>query len=189
MARPIQYDLEAFLDNTTKVFLSKGIKNVSMAHILSETGFNRHSLYKLFENKDKLYKRAVTNYRDRFLCHGYKLLEDNPQGLSSIKKFFETMLSSHSPVRCLMVNTIAEYDEMDDAVKALAQTHFLRIEHAYKKNIEIGIEKNEIASSYDPKDIASYLVMTMQGLPVNTQLYGNAKVQKLVFSYLDGLKN
>lgn len=189
MARPIEYDLEEFLDKTTEVFLANGIKNVSMADILGETGFNRHSLYKLFENKDELYRKAVINYRDRFLCHGYRLLEENPEGLSTIKKFFGMMLSSDSPLRCLMVNTIAEYDEMEDAVKELAQIHFLRIENAYKKNIEIGIEKNEIASTYKPEDISSYLVMTMQGLPVNTQLYGNKKVKKLVFSYLDGLEH
>ncbi len=188
MARPIEYNLQNFLDKATEIFLAKGIKNVSMSDILGKTRFNRHSLYKLFENKDKLYNKAVTNYRDRFLCHGYNILEENPQGLSSIKNFFGTMLSSNAPVRCLMVNTIAEFDEMNDDVRELAQIHFARIEDAYKKNIEIGIEKKEIASTYNPKDISRYLVMTMQGLPVNTQLYGNNKVKKLVFSYLNGLK-
>ena len=64
----------------------------------------------------------------------------------------------------------------------------MRVEDAYEHNVKIGIRKGEVSKSHNAGEIASYLVMTMQGLPVNTRLYGNKKVKKLVFSYLDGLK-
>ena len=188
MARPIEYDLQVLLDRTTELFLANRGTTILMEDIVSETGFNRHSLYKLFGNKDELYNRVVENYRDRFLCHGYKILEDDSQGLFSIKKIFGALLSGKSPVRCLMVNTIAEYEKMNDGLKKLARIHFLRVEDAYEHNVKIGIRKGEVSKSHNAGEIASYLVMTMQGLPVNTRLYGNKKVKKLVFSYLDGLK-
>jgi len=187
MPRPIEYDIKNFLDKTTELFCHKGFQKLSMRNILDLTGLNRHSLYQRFPTKQALYLAAVKNYRDRYLCEAYQLLEKTPSGLSSIRGFFSVLLGGDEPVKCLMVNTLLDSGEMETAAIKLVKAHYQRLEKAFSSNIHIAIEQGDISPHQSPENIALQLVAYMQGLPVSTQVYGNKKMQTLIFSLLDNL--
>ncbi|MEZ4744175.1 MAG: TetR/AcrR family transcriptional regulator [Bdellovibrionota bacterium] len=188
MARPIEYDYDEFINKTTELFLARGADHLSMADIIENTGLNRHSLYKMFPNKSELHKGVIKNYRDRFLCHGYKMLEESPQGIASIKTFFATLLAGDSPIRCLMVDSIVDYENVSPAIRKLAKTHYARIEKAYQVNIDIAKKNKEISENHKTEEIASFLVLIMQGLTINTKIFCNDQIKLIIFSYLNGLK-
>ncbi len=187
MPRPIEYDIQDFLDKTTELFWQKGFKKLSMRNILDLTGLNRHSLYQRFPTKQALYLAAVKNYRDRYLCDTYQLLEKTPSGLSSIRAFFSALLHGDEPVKCLMMNTLLDSEDMESAAIKLAKTHYQHLEKAFANNIQMAIKQGEISSHPSPEDIALQLVTYMQGLPMSTQIYGNKKMKTLIFSLLDSL--
>lgn len=174
--RPIEYDKQKFIDKTTQLFLEKGYKRISMRDILNHTGFNRHSLYKLYENKNALYRETLKNYRDHFLFYGYEILNTKPYGLNNVKKFFGALLSCDGPVNCLMVNTIADCDEMDPDSLELAKVHFSKIKKLYELNYQQAITEGTISSQKNASVLAGVTVNYMQGLPVSSRMFGNKKV-------------
>ena len=62
MPRPAEYDRADVLNRAMHLFWRRGFEAVTLQDILDETGFNRHSLYKEFGDKDGLFTQALEQY-------------------------------------------------------------------------------------------------------------------------------
>src|SRR5690606_26203795 len=62
MARPVEFEYEAVLENAMQQFWKEGFEASSVQKLLDATGINRGTLYNSFGDKDTFFKSCVEKY-------------------------------------------------------------------------------------------------------------------------------
>ena len=172
MARPITYDKSKFLMRATELFIERGFAGAAMRDILRTTGMNRHSLYKVFGNKEGLYREALAYYQCELFTGIYDLLDER-EGAKTLSRCFEMILGADAPVRCLMIKTVVDRGDLEDEFFETAQKHFQRIEVGFYENIQLASPNVENSVVRVRTDL---LMSFFHGLPISTGLYGNRRL-------------
>lgn len=165
MARPLEYDRQEILNKAMALFWRQGFAGTTLRDVLTETEFNRHSLYKEFGDMDGLFQAAIENYF-QMSASLWTLLEGENAGLDSIRKIFEMRRGNDSKgLGCLASNAIINGAECgsEDAV-ALAVRYFKRVENGLATCIRWAQEKGEIRSEREPRALARYVLTVLHGL-------------------------
>ena len=107
MPRPAEYDRADVLNRAMHLFWRRGFEAVTLQDILDETGFNRHSLYKEFGNKDGLFTQALEQYEKMSSMYVTGPLESDDGGLDAIRNLFAMRLRADvDGIGCLLTNSI-----------------------------------------------------------------------------------
>jgi TetR/AcrR family transcriptional repressor of nem operon len=170
MARPPQYDRQTVLDAATDLFWRRGYTATSLADILDATGFNRHSLYREFGDKDGLFCEALQNYRALYRSTiGDPLQTDT--GLDAIRSLFDRRLPADLGGRgCFATNTLVEREQVCSEACALAAGFVDELQAGLTHAIRAAQAKGEVRPDRDPVALADYVVTTLQGLGVLSRL-------------------
>ena len=164
MVRPVSYNVEEVLQKATMLFWAKGYKATSLDQILQATGLNKHSLYNAFGGKEKLFLEAMQTYEQQFAKELLQLLEAKPLGLTSIKKFFSSLIESPAAGRgCLMLNSIREQAHLEEAATKKAYQYFDRVEKGFLANLEA-------AATSQPKEQSQFILMFLHGVITAQQM-------------------
>ena len=140
MPRPAEYDRADVLDRAMHLFWRRGFEAVTLQDILDETGFNRHSLYKEFGDKDGLFTQALEQYEHLFSTHCAGSLESDDGGLDAIRDLFAKRLQTDVDGRgCFLTNSIIERDLLCDKAVCAVDRFVARAEAALLNAIQVGI--------------------------------------------------
>ena len=170
MARPIQYDRQSVLDAATHLFWRRGYEGVTLGEVLTETGFNRHSLYREFGGKDGLFTEALANYRRLFhQSIGAPLRTDD--GLSAVRALFERRLPADLDGRgCFATNTLVEREAVCPEACEIAGAFLDDLRGGLAHAIRAGQAKGEVRADRDADALAEHVLTTIQGLGVMGRL-------------------
>jgi TetR/AcrR family transcriptional repressor of nem operon len=170
MARPKAFDLDTVLDHAVNAFWSKGFEATSVQDLVDSTGLGRGSLYKAFENKEKLFRDALRRYdmvwtgRQEDVLAGAGTVQDRIRTLLMAVVDEETTLGA--PRGCLAVNAAIEVADHDTAVRDLVRGVFERMENALCAAIEAAQRAGEMTATDPARDLALYVLNNMYGLRV-----------------------
>lgn len=165
MPRPIGYDKKAVLEKATEMFWRSGYEGTALEDVLVEAGFNRHSLYQEFGNKQGLFLKALEKY-DRAFRQGIgKELEAETAGLETIRKLLLHRLPFDvDGMGCLMTSTVNEKDVVDAEVFAMAKRFVSRLEDALHHCIRNAQEHGDIPADKDARSLAKFVTLVVQGI-------------------------
>jgi AcrR family transcriptional regulator len=85
--REKQRQRQEVLDVALRLFSEKGYHNVSMHEIAKEAEFAIGTLYKLFRNKEDLYKRLILQLSDRFHGALTEVIEGDAQEIEKLRAY------------------------------------------------------------------------------------------------------
>jgi TetR/AcrR family transcriptional repressor of nem operon len=89
---------------------------------------------------------------------------------------------------CLVVNAVAELADVDEAVTAIGDALFDRIEEAFREAIAHGRASGELTGRQAPADAASSLLATVIGVSVLVRTGGTTqRVQRVMNAAIDVL--
>ena len=170
MGRPQEFDTAEALRSAMHVFWSKGYEGTSLADILQATGLSKSSLYATFGDKRALFLAAFDAYRKERLEYLNHMLNDGQPARQSIERFFRQGVAhgveATNSDGCMTANEAVELGPHDVDVQQLVAADFQAVEDAFAQALARGQADRSIASSDDPRKLARFLTVSLQGLKV-----------------------
>ncbi|MFV1967059.1 MAG: TetR/AcrR family transcriptional regulator [Pirellulaceae bacterium] len=151
------------LDKATELFWKQGFESTTLDDILKATGFNRHSLYNEFGSKEGLFIEVLKNYRAQSNERLTPLAEQ--RGLEALNTLFDVRRPFDGSGRgCLFTSTINERHCVPPEAFDISRSSYRGVEDMVYGAVRQAQEDGEIPAEKDPKSLAQYVVLILQGL-------------------------
>ncbi|MBL4685274.1 MAG: TetR/AcrR family transcriptional regulator, partial [Nannocystaceae bacterium] len=124
-----------------------GYKGTSIELLVEATGLHRSSLYGAFGPKEALYRLALQRYSDQqSQC---AVLDKGP--LVALERWFDSAIKSpgEGPSGCLVVNSLAEYPDLDDELRGLIDTHLAAVRQFFEMMARGLVPADRVATATD----------------------------------------
>lgn len=170
MARSREFDTEAAVQAAMLAFQQHGYEGTSIQDLVEATGVGRGSLYAAFGSKDGLYLAAVDRYREQYSTPLIEVLRSGAPARDLIRETLvavvDEVVRDGSRLACLIVSAAMERVAHDPETARRVRTTTESLEDALTEIIAEAQARGEIADRRDARDLARFLVLTMQGLRV-----------------------
>lgn len=167
MARTKAFDPDAALDQAMHVFWACGYEGTSLDTLMAGTGVARQSLYDTFGDKRAIYMLALGRYRDAnhawlraLFAAGRPIRECVAEVLLSICGGSKADLERG----CMLLDAAIERGERDAELASFLRANQKALERIFTDAFERARTQGEIAPGRDPKALARFVVMTIQGM-------------------------
>lgn len=191
MARPKEYDRTDALNRAMLLFWEKGYERTSMQDLTQAMKISRSSIYEEFESKESLFLEALNLYTDEKQAKRLALVQaqsGNPK--RCIMNLFETLVDDLSrsdiPKGCLLTETIANLEGINDAIKDYTRRQIENIFDLYKHLINSARRMGQITSAMSDESIAQLLISLHEGTIILSKSQDKTNEQKAVLKqFLD----
>ncbi len=169
MSRPRAFDPDEALDKAMHAFWRKGFGATSMTELTEATGVGRQSLYNTFGDKQGLFLAALERYvaATRAVVRDHLLAGDG--GIEAIRAHLLAAIArrtSGAGPRCCLAALSALERADDDETRRGVRAVFAIVEDAFVQALVAGMQRGEITTGKSPRELARFLVMSVNGLGV-----------------------
>jgi len=132
MPRPMSFEPEAALEAIKEVFWTRGYEATSMQDIEAATGLRKQSLYRLYGDKQGMYRAALGHFEDNDMAAAEALLKQNGSPRERIEGLFgavlDAALAANDRRGCFLCNASVDTPLLDDRTteKVCAMTGRMR---------------------------------------------------------------
>ena len=167
MARPRQYDPDEALDRAVQLFWAQGYADTSVRDLVDATGVQRYGLYEEYGDKRGLFLACLKRYDAVWVTRALGELENESASLPQVLDFFDRLRqSAHhraAPPGCLLCNTATELGDTDPRAAAVVEAYVQRLQRLFNRALTNASKLDEIDTSIDPEDFATYLAGVVLG--------------------------
>ncbi len=169
MGRPRAFNEPAALDAAMRVFWEKGYEGTTLDDLTRAMGINRSSLYATFGDKETLFRKVIARYSTGPMAPLWRALQ-----LPTARAVVETLLRamvhfladpSH-PQGCLTLQGGMACGSGAESVRRTMidwrKSGLSRLQKRFRRAQQEG----DLAPDVDPKDLARYILIVMNGLGV-----------------------
>jgi len=168
--RTKEFETDEIADAAMHVFWRHGYAATSVQDLVDGTGLSRSSLYSTFESKQGLYQKALQRYELLTTLNNVKLLSGSGSPKALIRQLLinvvEDELNDAEHKGCLVANACLELSGHDADVTQFVVSNLQKLQHALENLLIKAQQSGEIASTQNPRALASFFLNTMQGLRV-----------------------
>jgi len=169
VGRPREFDPDQALDRAVEVFWRQGYEAASLNDLTIAMGINKPSLYAVFGNKEKLFRRALERYTEGPGSYSARAIEE-PTAEEVVQAFLlgtiDATTRPQSPHGCLGVQgALAASDDgrvIHDLLTAWRDGARVSLETRFRRAIEEG----DLDRGVDPARLARYVMTLSYGLAV-----------------------
>ncbi|MEN0060615.1 MAG: TetR/AcrR family transcriptional regulator [Myxococcota bacterium] len=161
--RPRKASIETVLDRAMEVFWRLGYAEAAMSDLTEACGVGPSSLYRTFESKQELFRRAVERYAARDAAGLSALLEtDDPHEMlgSMLDQAARSYVDPVLPRGCAVLSGRAADPDAARVLKDLREAFRTRV----KDRIQQGVEAGQLRSDVDPEATSRVFLSLLQGL-------------------------
>lgn len=170
MARVKEFDPEVALDRALDLFWRRGYEATSLADLVEHLGIGRASLYATFGSKHELYLKALERYLRTRTPNPVELLSQPGPALPAIRalvhQYVEGAIADRQRRGCFVLNTAIELAPADPEAARCVTAAWSAIETALSSALTRARAQGELAPSKDPRALARFLIVILQGLVV-----------------------
>lgn len=170
MARPREFEIDQALRDAAEVFRLKGYHSASLDDLTEGTGLAKGSLYKAFHDKKSLFLGALDLYARESHQRFAQSLEGVGSGREAIRQalvsYLERALVGQARTGCLITNTAIEIGAQDEDIGERVRAIFGRRTQLFEAAVRRAQAAGEIATDRDPRQLAEFFELTVQGLRV-----------------------
>lgn len=185
------------VERAAGLFNSLGYYRASLSDVMNATGLEKGGIYNHFASKDEL---AVASFEFSVKAHGSVIKKavdsaDDPMDkLNAFVDGFRSLVRNPPiPGGCPLLNCATENDDGNQVLAEkvrLAMESLLNFAEILVQNAQ---QKRQLASKYDSRQIATFLVSSLEGGVMLTRLYNDPNRMEFVAqslkNYLCDLKN
>lgn len=166
---------ERILERSAQLFNRQGYFGASLADIMRETGLEKGGIYNHFSSKEQLalesfdYAYGLVQQRVRQALAGkFNAIER----LLAIVSVFQGIIED-PPVAggCPILNTAIEADDANEALRDRARAAMDSWRTTIHRIVNKGIERLEVRPGVDADEVASILIVTLEGAIMLSNLY------------------
>lgn len=175
MARPQEFDRDEVLRRSIQLFWSKGYESTSLADLLQATELSKSSLYASFGDKRSLFLEAFDIYCKQRIELLDQILNSEVSARQSIENLIWQIISqgmsSDSSCGCMVANEAVEFGPHDADIQQRVLADFQTVEDRFCQAIARGQDEGSIKSQQDPRSLARFIIVTLQGIQVMTRAH------------------
>lgn len=164
-----------------KAFWKIGFHVVSISDLVRETGVSRAGIYSDFANKRELFHACLDRYQEVVVNPLFAPVEKADAGIEGIRAYLEALLkrfeaNPNAGVGCLVGNTFTQLTQDDDETRDKILQFYERLTSGYRNALtsENSIDKRLSEAEID--DLASYVMISVQGLWTYSRLTQDSTV-------------
>jgi TetR/AcrR family transcriptional repressor of nem operon len=173
MARSKEFDPERALNKAMHLFWRRGYENTSVAELLRAMGIAKQSLYDTFGDKRALYLKAMAHYGDQTNGAMEQMFDQSP----SIKDGFAKLLYGLAAETreqhergCLLLSANLQREVNDAVIAGFLRDNQNKVEAIFEKALLRARKQKELSMKQDPKALARFFVVTIQGMRAMARL-------------------
>jgi TetR/AcrR family transcriptional repressor of nem operon len=168
MPRGKTFDPDSKLDIAVELFWRRGVDATGMHDIVEALGVNRGSLYATYGDKEQLWRATLSRYCDLLYGQLLAVLAEEGPLLPRLRGLLESLADPDSgrPRGCLIVNAITERLPHDAGTREIVDHQVARVEGALIEAFRAADAAGEISSRWSTRQLARFVVATIQGLYV-----------------------
>lgn len=170
MARPREFEVDQALRDAAEVFRTKGYHAASLEDLIEGTGLAKGSLYKAFHDKKSLFLAALDLYAQESRQRLAETLNVPGSPRLAIRQtllgYIERARTLSGSAGCLVTNTAVELGAQEPEIAAAVRDNFARRTALFEGAVRRAQAAGEVAASQDPRALAEFLELTLQGLRV-----------------------
>jgi len=171
--RPRKFDRAIALNQALCLFWNVGYEPATIGQLCAAMGINPGSLYTAFGNKSRLFLEAVRHYEASYWDPTWKALEEEPDALLGIERFFlesaRILSSPDSPCGCMVIlgatNVSSDAHEVHAALKLLRGES----EICFQRRIKRAVDDGQIPSGTDAIGVAATLNALLEGMSIQAR--------------------
>jgi TetR/AcrR family transcriptional regulator, transcriptional repressor for nem operon len=162
---------------SAELFNQKGFAGVSMADIMAATGLQKGGIYNHFASKEEIaiaaFDYAFSQVQQRYR----KALRASPRSLDRLLHFIDLFRENYNNPAvkggCPIMNTAIDQDWGQAVLRDRAKQAMNDWREMLCKVIARGISKQEIQPTVHPDEVATLMIMTLEGGLMMSQLYND----------------
>ncbi|MBC6992613.1 TetR/AcrR family transcriptional regulator [Neolewinella lacunae] len=173
MARSKAFDETATLEKAIELFWRQGFHGTSIQDLVDHLGINRASLYATFGDKESLYRRALSHYRNINTERAQCFLTAHPSAKTALRELLQRATAppdkQNDPVGCFIVSASAELSQGSTEINEfllLNQETFVGLFHSV---LQRAVAEGEISADRNLPALANLLFTYYNGVKVLNQ--------------------
>ena len=179
-----------FIKVSAHLFNTQGYAGTSISEILDSAGYSKGALYRVFKDKDELavsafhYNYGIVKKR---LIATVQDIEDDIDRILAVPRFYGNLKDEASLLEggCPILNTAIEADDTHPFLKALTRKAFKEMAQLIEHTIAIAKDNKAIKASVNPKELANFMVATIEGSIALMKSMDNNTVMKQNMNQLE----
>lgn len=167
--RPKTFDETQALQAAMEVFWKRGYEDASCDELLAAMGINCGSMYSTFGDKRALFEKAFDLYVETVISQGLAILHSTESPIENVRKLvgcWGEFMSDPDCKGCFLGTVLMEFGAKGGPVAEKARALVARMQAALEEQLTKAHQLGEIRGDLNPKDMAAFLVNTVQGLSV-----------------------
>lgn len=191
MPRSLNDTYEELVEKAQEIFWLRGFKGVSVKELSEYLSVSQTVIYNKY-SKDDLFLDSLdyytSNYSDPFL----KRLRETTEGLGSLRDFFYQLINALEdrtfPRSCLMVNTVVEMRNENDAVVQRYESYLGALKSSYRVVLEKAVDLGQIKYPGRLDAYADFLLGIIFSLSILFKLRSREELHQFVDEQLSFIK-
>jgi AcrR family transcriptional regulator len=168
MGRPRAFSEAEALDAAMRVFWEKGYEGTTLDDLTRAMSINRSSLYATFGDKETLFRQVITRYSTGPMASLWEAIEQ-PRARAVVETLLRAVVKfladpSH-PQGCLTLQGGMACGSAQSVRRTMIDWRKAGLSRLQKR-FQRAHQEGDLASDVDPKDLARYILVVMNGLGV-----------------------
>ena len=174
MARPVEFEHDAVLNNAMEQFWREGFEASSVQKLLDVTGINRGTLYNSFGDKDTFFRACLDQYNELVAKDiEASLANAELDPIAAIEAYFDLAVLSVTNKRrsmgCLLVNSFCESINYNKDIQKTIKSAYGVIRKAMLKRTKEADKAGKLKKGLSAEAAAEVLMNTLSGLRVSSR--------------------
>lgn len=125
--RPLEFSEKEAIENLEQIFWKLGFSGASLSSLQQVTGLSKGSLYNSFENKEKMFKIALSAYLEKVAAFYTELLGSSTQLPLALRNLFFGIVefATKQPRGCFLLVAATEINELSPETRKLIEDAYL----------------------------------------------------------------
>ncbi len=147
MARPMSFEPDEALEAIKQTFWTKGFEATSMQDIEAATGLRKQSLYRLYGDKQGMYRAALAHYEENEIAGAEALLAEDRSPRARIERLFGAVLDAARTANdrrgCFLCNASVDVPLLDGETTEKVRMMTERMRRAFRTALAGGRDDPE----------------------------------------------
>ena len=173
----MKYNPEEAIQKATELFWEQGFQGTKMRDLQSKLDMRPGSIYAGFGSKENLFRQALDFYVIHSLNNIDSFRLDTNSPLVTLRAFVESKIFVDGDIKncrmCLLVKTLSETENNNQALTSLARSGLQRIENKFSEFFSEAQSMGLINKAADCDRLGKWLQMQIMGLVVYSKGLAN----------------
>ncbi len=153
-------DKQILISNISNIFMSNGIKSITMDEIARRLKISKRTLYEYFGNKSNLIKIIVKRKIKDEKIIIERILKNSNNSIDVMVSISKTMINMYKDSHNSILNDLKKY--YNESWQEIDKFHFKYISSVVQKNLEQGIVEGLYRNEINPKILSAFYIMQLQ---------------------------